>query len=341
VRRMFASATFKLTGWYLLILMATSILFSFLIYELSTNEISSQLESLQIRVLGTNKTLTLPGPVTLNDIRLNQTNEAKTSIFFGLLYMNLGVLALGGVGSYVLARRSLQPLERAHEAQSRFTSDASHELKTPLAVMKSEIQVALRDESITKAELKELLESNVEEVDKLTKLSSALLELSRLDNEYKLQHEPTDIARLIASQVKSLGVAEDRISVTVPKTAVYVDGNEAMLGDLISILIDNALKYSPDDSEVTISIGTNGRTCKIFVTNQGDGIPKEDLPHIFERFYRVDKARTSSNQTRSYGLGLSLAKKIVDLHDGDITVSTTPRELTLFTVALPQLRKNR
>jgi signal transduction histidine kinase len=114
-----------------------------------------------------------------------------------------------------------------------------------------------------------------------------------------------------------------------------------MLGDLLRILLDNALKYSPAGSEVTISVGSNGRTCKVFVTNQGEGINKRDLPHIFERFYRADQSRTAADEEKSYGLGLSLAKKIVDLHEGEISVSTTPRELTLFTVALPQVRKNR
>jgi signal transduction histidine kinase len=338
---MFASATLKLTTSYLLILMAISILFSFLIYELSTNEISSRLERLQIRLEGSKQVITLPGPLTLNDIRLNQTKEAQASIFFGLLYINLGVLACGGLGSFLLARRTLQPIERAHEAQSRFSSDASHELKTPLAVMKSEIQVTLKDKSASKDELRELLRSNLEEVDKLSDLATSLLELARLDYDYKFKRVNVDIGRLISQQVKSLGSEKKRVVVTAPGRPIFVDGNPVMLGDLLRILLDNALKYSPAGSEVTISVGSNGRTCKVFVTNQGEGINKRDLPHIFERFYRADQSRTAADEEKSYGLGLSLAKKIVDLHEGEISVSTTPRELTLFTVALPQVRKNR
>ena len=152
MRRMFTSATVKLTAWYLINLIVICLIFSFIIFGLSTSEISNRLERLQIRVEGSTQTLTLPGPVTLNEVRKNQTEEARASIFIGLVYMNIAVIALGGFGSYVLARRTLRPIEEAHEAQSRFTSDASHELRTPLAVMKSEIQVALRDSDMKKSD---------------------------------------------------------------------------------------------------------------------------------------------------------------------------------------------
>ena len=150
MKPMFTSATIKLTAWYLLILVLISLLFSVLIFELSTSEISSRLERLQVRLEGDKQTITLPGPLTLTDLRMNQTKEARTSIFIGLVYMNIAVISVGGVGSYLLARRTLRPIEAAHEAQSRFTSYASHELRTPLAIMKSEIQVALRDASSTR-----------------------------------------------------------------------------------------------------------------------------------------------------------------------------------------------
>ena len=341
MRRMFESATLKLTAWYLVILVSISLLFSFIIYELSTTEISSRLERLQIRIEGSSETLTLPGPLTLTDVRMNQTREAQASIFVGLVYMNLAVIGLGGVGSYLLARRTLQPIRASHEAQSRFTSDASHELRTPLAVMKSEIQVALRDPKASKQDYKELLQSNLEEVDKLTALSTTLLELARLDNPNLSRGQYVDVAKIVTKQVEARSDQKHRISVTLPKSPVFVEGNETMLSDLVQILIDNALKYSPPDSEVTLSFGTNGRTCKLFVTNQGEGIDPQDAEHIFDRFYRADSARTSEGGQRSYGIGLSLAKKIVELHEGKISVTSTPRELTLFTVSLPQIRKKR
>lgn len=340
MKRMFASATLKLTTWYLIILVTICLIFSFIIFELSTSEISSRLERLQIRVEGTSKTLTLPGPVTLNDIRVNQTRQAKESIFVGLVYMNLAVITLGGIGSFLLARRTLRPIEEAHEAQSRFASDASHELRTPLAIMKSEIQVAMRDPSLKAKDYKELLESNLEEVDKLTQLSQALLQLSRLDYGELERSDRVDIIQTIKRSAKSLKIAPSRLHYEVPDSTVTVDGNESMLGDLSRILLDNAVKYSPAETPIGISVTSNGRTCKITVTNEGDGINSKDLVHIFDRFYRTEKSRNTV-RAGGYGLGLSLAKEIVNLHDGAISAASTPGKTTTFTVSLPQVRKNR
>lgn len=340
MKRMFASATLKLTAWYLIILVTICLIFSFIIFAISTSEISSRLERLQIRVEGSSKTLTLPGPLTLNDIRVNQTRQARESIFVGLVYMNLAVLTLGGFGSFLLARRTLKPIEEAHEAQSRFASDASHELRTPLAIMKSEIQVAMRDKSLESKDYKELLESNLEEVDKLTDLSQSLLQLSRLDYGELERSDRVDIVKTIKKAAKSLKLTSDRLKYSLPEGTVTIDGNESMLGDLFRILLDNAIKYSPPGSPIGLSLSSNGRTCKVSVTNEGEGIASKDLSKIFDRFYRTEKSRSSASAA-GYGLGLSLAKEIINLHDGSISASSTPGKVTSFTVSLPQVRKNR
>lgn len=340
MRQMFTSATLKLTGWYLLILMAISLLFSFIIYELSTSEISSRLERLQVRLEGESQTITLPGPLTLTDLRMNQTKEAKTSIFIGLVYMNVAVISIGGVGSYLLARRTIRPIEEAHEAQSRFTSDASHELRTPLAVMKSEIQVLLRDSASSKQDYRDVLESNLEEVDKLAQLSQALLQLSRLDYDNAIQTDRIDIDTAISSAIKSLNIPSTRIKRTINSKPIYVDGNESMINDLCKILLENAVQYSPDNSPIQIETISNGRTCKVQISNEGEGIAKDSLDKIFDRFYRGESSRTTQYNS-GYGLGLSLARKIITIHDGTISASSTPGKLTTFTVTLPQIRKNR
>ena len=341
MKRMFASATLKLTASYLIILIVISVLFSFIIFELSTSEISNRLERLQIRMEGTSKTIILPGPVTLNDIRVNQTNEAKTSIFVGLLYMNIAVISIGGIGSYILARRTLKPIEEAHEAQSRFTSDASHELRTPLAVMMSEIQVAMRDPNMKKADYRELLESNLEEVHRLTELSQSLLQLSRLDYDNVDRSDRVNIEVSMRAAVKGLNISSKRLQYEQPKRPILVDGNESMIGDLLRILLDNAVKYSPAGSPITLTSSSNGRNCKLSISNQGDGIAKEDIDKIFDRFYRGEKSRTSHSKVGGYGLGLSLARKITAVHDGSISVVSTPGKQTTFTVTLPHVRKNR
>lgn len=339
MRQMFSAATLKLTAWYLIILVAICLVFSFIIFELSTSEISSRLERLQIRAEGSTRTVTLPGPITLTDVRVDQTEEAKASIFIGLVYMNLAVISLGGVGSFLLARRTLKPIEEAHEAQSRFTSDASHELRTPLAVMKSEIQVALRDPGMKPHEYRELLESNLEEVDKLTQLSQSLLELSRLEYDTIERTDRVDVAASIKRAAKSLNLNDSRVHYSFA-TQVYIDGNQSVVDDLFRILLDNANKYSPPDSEIRVAVTGNGKTCKVTIGNEGHPIPKNQLPYIFDRFRRIEHSRTSS-KVAGYGLGLSLARKIVQLHDGTISAISSKRVGTVFSVQLPQIRKNR
>lgn len=342
MKRMFASATLKLTAWYLIILVTICLIFSFIIFELSTSEISSRLERLQIRAEGSSRTLTLPGPVTLSEIRMDQTAEARTSIFIGLVYMNVGVISLGGVGSYILARRTLRPIAEAHEAQSRFTSDASHELRTPLAIMKSEIQVAMRDPKTSKSDYRDLLESTLEEVDKLTVLSQSLLQLSRLDYMGIDRTDRVNIYEAVMQAAKTLKIPSSRLHVETPQRVIVVDGNESMLSDLFRILLDNAVKYSPAGSPIGVSISTNGRVCRIKLINEGKGIGKDDITKVFDRFYRSEKSRSSSADIpHGYGLGLSLAKKIVSLHDGTIQVVSEQGKTTTFTVSLPQVRKNR
>ena len=181
---MFHSATLKLTGWYLLILMAISLIFSVVIYNIVSNELGDRLEQLQSRFERSNIAIPFDGlhNPTYTAFRIDQDARAKTNLLVSLIYVNLLILATGGAGSYLLARRTLQDIEAAHEAQSRFTSDASHELRTPLAAMRTEIEVALRDKDATKTELRETLESSLEEVNKLTNLSQMLLHLARAEH---------------------------------------------------------------------------------------------------------------------------------------------------------------
>lgn len=338
---MFTSATLKLTTWYLVIVTVISVIFSIIIFEISTSEISTRLERLQIRVEGSSRTLMLPGPVTLTDLRESQAKEAEASLFIGLLYMNLAVIGLGGIGSFLLARITLRPIEIAHDAQSRFTSDASHELRTPLAVMKSEIQVALKDNSMKPADYRQVLESTLEEVDKLTALSQSLLQLSRMEFDEIKKTDRIDIATTVRSAARSLSIPSDRLKYTAPAHKIIIDGNQSIIADLFHILLDNAVKYSPPDSKIAVKVASNGRTCKISITNEGAGIAKTDLARIFDRFYRAEKARSSSQNPAGYGLGLSLAKHIVSIHDGSIEARSTPGAHTDFIVQLPQVRKNR
>ncbi len=330
---MFQSATLKLTGWYLLILMVISILFSVAIYQTTSHEVDVRLTKLQsnLRITGG----MAPDPNNL--FRTTELGEASSHIVIELIYANVIILVSGGVISFLLARRTLRPIEEAHDAQTRFTSDASHELRTPLAAMKTELEVALRDKDSTKQDLEKILYSNLEEVDKLTGLSEMLLNLSRLDHD-KLERTAVDIQDITREVIDLYDEPGGRV---VVKTSSHplVEGNETALTELVSVLIDNALKYSPSGSPVNVTISSSNKQLAFTVKNTGPGIDAEILPHIFDRFYRADNSRTKQDN-KGYGLGLSLAKKIVELHNGELSVTSTPGKSTIFKVMLPTIQKS-
>lgn len=331
--KIFQSATIKLTGWYLLILMITTSLFSVIIYRMSTLEISGRLENLELR-LEDDPAWPLYAQ-SLHDARMRQESQAQTAIFFSLFYTNLAIWMLGGLGSYWLARRTLQPIQDMHEAQSRFTSDASHELKTPLAVMKSELELALRDSSMKKADYKEIIGSSLEEVNKLTDLTHGLLQMSRLEYGAIDLDENVNIKDELLHVVKLLD-GTSRVKLESPQKLPSQKGNASMLRDVFMVVIDNALRYSTPKSPINVNI-KGGSKVSVTVSNEGQGISDKDIQHVFDRFYRADHSRTSHQSTKSYGIGLSVAKKIVELHEGDISISSTPKKITTVKIVLPKL----
>jgi len=338
---MFQSATLKLTAWYLAILMAISITFSVVIYQLNYREISFRLESLQHSIIDE---LNAPIPFSAyfdgytngsTSPLVTESRKASNQMILSLVYINLVVFIAGGLGAFFLARRTLKPIAEAHEAQSRFTSDASHELRTPLSAMKTELEVNLRDPKLEIGEARDLLESNLEEVNKLIQLSEMLLHLSRLDHD-KLEVETVDAPMVLEEILKRYPSERERFEITSRKKSTTL-ANEAAINELMGILIDNAIKYSPPDSKIYIRVFEQRGHVVFEIKNEGKKIPDEKLPKLFERFFRADTSRTNGSKN-GYGLGLSIAKKIVDVHHGELTVSSTD-EFTTFTFYLPIIRK--
>jgi len=327
---MFESTTLRLTGWYLLILMTVSIVFSLVVFQVASSEVENRLERFQNNLqISPNF---IPPIGTAASLRHEEVNKAAANISIELLYINLIVLIAGGLGSYFLARHSLKPIEKAHEAQSRFTSDASHELRTPLAVMKTELEVAIRDKNASVDDLKQILVSNIEEVDKLSRLSEMLLNMSQMDNA-KLKLAPINIDKILRSTIKTFIKDSNRFDIDSEENLVAI-GNEMAITDLIKIFADNALQYSPTDSKIKISLAKNNGQVRFGITNSGHGISPEKLEHIFDRFYRADESRTGGKR-KSFGLGLALAKTIIDLHNSQIDVTSGIDEDTTFTFYLP------
>lgn len=330
--KLFHSATIRLTGWYLLILMILSIIFSFIIYAITYNEVQLRLNRFQQTIQSSEYTKPYHGKGLPDLLFSGELNNTSNNLLKELIYVNILVLIAGGLLSYILARRNLEPIEMIHESQSRFTSDASHELRTPLATMKTEIEVALRDKKATPKELRETLSSNLEEVEKLSKLSEMLLKLSMLDNQ-QLEFKLVNFTKIIDSVIGDYKHVSNRIKF-IGNKPIMVIGSEDALSSLVKILIDNALKYSPEESIVVVRVFRNLKYTLLDVKNTGAGIKPEKIKHIFDRFYRADDSRTH-NKTKSFGLGLAIAKKIVDVHQGTISVQSIPNKETIFSVLIP------
>jgi len=321
---MFKSAILKLTGWYLLILMSISILFSIAIYHTAADEVGFRLDRYRNNFSQIQRPL-LNGK---DSFLIVEKSEASSNIIFELFLQNIFILVGGGLLSYLLAKRTLRTIEIVHESQTRFTSDASHELRTPLAAMKTEIEVALYDKNSTKDDLTETLKSNLEEVDRLTVLSNMLLNLSRLDDK-GLDKVAINAHNIADKTISTFGTKTKLINNKIDKN-VKILGDKIAIQDLLSILIDNALKHSPKDSKIIISSSSHDRSSQIIVTNQGK-IDSKSLPYIFDRFYREDKSRNANG----FGLGLSLAKKISKAHKGNIRVENSIDNQVSFIVSLP------
>lgn len=231
----------------------------------------------------------------------------------------------------------LDRLEKSFQKEHQFTADASHELRTPLTIIKGEAEVSLRGKNKKIEEYQRSLTSINEEVNRMFKIVNDLLTLARADSKsQQLEIEPVDLNNLIykvKSQFESLAYRNKINFIFEEKEKILLQGDKQRLIQLLNNLIDNALKYTSPGGKVKIFIGREGEWTKMTVEDTGIGIPSEHLPHIFERFYRVDKAR--SRKMGGSGLGLSIVKWIVEAHKGRIEVKSKPEEGTRFTVWLP------
>lgn len=324
------SRTARLGASYLAIIMLMSVGFSVIFYNTSSRELERKLPPPTIFNRATDS-----DQLGYEQYVDNRLTEAKQRLFTNLLLVNLLTLGAGSAVSYVLARRTLEPIEHAIEAQARFASDASHELRTPLAAIQTENEVALRKQSLSIERARELLQSNVEEVKKLRELSEGLLRLAREDR-HELVMKPVELSVVATESInRVLKSAQAKDIVVIDKTNnVKALGDLPSLTQIAAVLLDNAIKYSDDGKTVTIKSWAKSKHACLSITDQGKGIAAQDLPHIFDRFYRADSSRSSQHET-GYGLGLSIAYKIVQQHGGTISVTSAPGKGATFTVKLP------
>ena len=250
----------------------------------------------------------------------------------------LGVPALifaAAVG-YVLSGGAMKPVREAYERQRQFAADASHELRTPLAVVLASADLLRSDPSITSPFLKQIIEDVRDEVKKMTKLVSDLLTVARTDGKAnQLKPARMDLVSAARQTVRIMRPFAEKKDIVIdeelPKRAeIYAD--EQKIRQLILILVDNAVKYTPEHGRISVCVQEEKGNVSLFVADTGIGIAPEHADRIFDRFYRVDKAR--SRRMGGNGLGLAIAREIVEAHAGTIAVESALGKGTTFRVQL-------
>jgi len=328
---LFTSAALRLTLWYLALIMGVSIACTVALYQVSAGDLR---KAVQRQIEFYSQVLAPEELQSFSKLRRAQLSNDLTHLRERLVLFNVVILVGGGLASYALARKTMRPLEESLKAQTRFTGDASHELRTPLSVMQTEIEVALRDPKLKISDAKELLASNLEEVNRLKALSEGLLRLAGTSPELKMERVALKKVVDEAMERSKKPAASRKIKLIKAEANGQVMGSPSQLADLVVILLDNAIKYSAEGQPVEISAGVKGGQGYIKIIDRGPGISAEDLPKIFDRFYRADSSR-SKGQAEGYGLGLAIAKKIADLHHGYIEVKSHLDRGSTFTVKLP------
>jgi two-component system, OmpR family, sensor histidine kinase CiaH len=341
---LFQKARLKLTFWYLLILIIITSAFSVGIYRLMTAELNRfeemQKHKLEIRMQFDPYVRELPSEARdiLRQRMLDNEviDEVKKRIQLLLIFINLGILAGSAAAAYFLAGKTLKPIQEMVDEQNRFITDSSHELRTPLTALRSEMEVTLRDKKLTLKDSKEIIKSNLEEVISIQRLTENLLTLTKSFNKNHKKIEKVEVADIIREATKKVSslAKQKNISVDPSTDSAAIQGNKNELTDLVVIFLDNAIKYSNSDTKIEIFEKKKGSMIEIQIKDEGIGIDPKDIPHLFERFYRADKSRTK-NDSEGFGLGLSIAKRIIDSYNGTATVVSKPEKGSTFIINLP------
>lgn len=256
------------------------------------------------------------------------------STFTGFVASAVVALLLVGIGGAVLAHHSTQPIASAFEQMRRFMGDAAHELKTPIAVLRARTDVALQRERLP-GEYEEVLGGVSTEAERLGNLVENMLVLARIDaGQWPVHRSKVFLDDVLLDAAQSARALGDGKNVQVEVGELHeavVSGDPTLLRQLFMILLDNAVKFTPDGGKVTLSASRNGRHSSVTIKDTGVGIPASALPHVFDRFFRADPARARGGA----GLGLSIARWIAEAHRGRIDLQSEEGKGTTVKVTLP------
>lgn len=234
-----------------------------------------------------------------------------------------------------------EQIESLDKSRNQFVSNASHELKTPLATMKILLESLIYQPDMPLELRAEFMQDMNHEIDRLTGIITDLLTLTQMDSHrVELHTEAVDLSDTVEETLRLLTPAAEKRSQNLTGRIMpdcILNADRSKLGQIVYNLTENALKYTPDGGTITVTLTADSRQAVLTVKDNGVGIPREDQAHIFDRFYRVDKAR--SRETGGTGLGLSIVRQLVTLHGGDITVESQPGLGSTFIVRLPITRE--
>lgn len=330
IRRYVNSRTGHLAATYLAIIMAMTIIFSFVIFTIAARQFDRPLEG-----RGSGRIM-MGAPDDIRILLDQRAAEARAELILSLLLLNLGVLGFGIWFSTYLAARTMEPIERAMREQAQFVTDASHELRTPLTALTSLNEVALRRKAkISDVDARDLAAKNVAEANKLYALTTSLLGLVHADQHIE-RARPVELQRAVSDALEHVVQLAQQKSINiedaVPNIRVLTRADK--LTQVIKILLENAVKYSKAQGTVRLFAETQGALVTLSVADSGMGIAPQDMPRIFDRFYRADQSRGKS-KNEGFGIGLAIAKAISDQCSMNIRVESTFGKGATFSIDLP------
>jgi signal transduction histidine kinase len=267
---------------------------------------------------------------------ISWVNDALTRLVRQLILASVVGIVLGALASLLMASLSLRPIGRAFQRQREFVADASHELRTPLTLIRTNVEAWFRHApSADRAYARNV----IEEVEQMNRIVGDLTTLALADaRQLRIQAQPIELNQVIRDlMTQAEPLAEARGVQILPELngGARVNADLGRLRQLLLILIDNALTHTQAGGQVSVGVVREDGQARVTVADNGEGIPAADMPHIFERFYRADKARTRENG--GSGLGLAIAKWIVDAHKGEIQIKSQEGHGTEVAVSLPAI----
>ena len=318
---MFKKARIKLTFFYVLIIAIGMIIFSVIFYSYSVRDIKHDISrdtgvSAQVR----------------SGIVEHTINELESSI----IVADVTILIVLGFLCYVLAGKTLKPIQEALDAQERFSANASHELRTPLAVMKTENEVFLQENHHSQEAVRTLAKSNLEEIDRMTGMVQSLLMLARSKTlEHALNRGDVNLSNLALQTGARLEKINSSKKVSISYSVepnVIISGDQKLIEQVFLNVIQNAFTYT-NKGTITVTISHNQENATITISDTGIGIGQKDLSRVTEAFFKADQSR--AHAPNSFGLGLSIVREIVSLHLGTFSIESLRDQGTVVTMTLP------